>query len=99
MTDRFLRAIGANARASLRDEPGCLRFDVHRDLQDPDHYFLYEIYADERAFQEGHRNAPQFARWREEAAACLAPGSQVNTLGVPLFPNDLPEARVATAGI
>ena len=30
MVEAFLEAIGENSRASRRDEPGCLRFDVHR---------------------------------------------------------------------
>ena len=35
---RFLEAIEENAVTSVRDEPGCLRFDVVRDNDDPDHY-------------------------------------------------------------
>ena len=31
--DRFLAAIAENAAASVRDEPGCLRFDVMEDAQ------------------------------------------------------------------
>ena len=46
----FLRAIEDNAVASVREEPGCLRFDVVRDNDDPDHYLLYEVYRDADAF-------------------------------------------------
>ena len=38
-----LTAITENAAASVRDEAGCLRFDVMEDAQRPTHYF-YEIY-------------------------------------------------------
>jgi len=68
---RFLEAIEANAVASVRDEPGCLRFDVVRDNDDPDHYLFYEVYRDEEAFQ-AHRGTDHFARWREAADVCLS---------------------------
>ena len=47
MVEAFLEAIGETSRASRRDEPGCLRFDVHRDNDDPNHFVLYELYVDE----------------------------------------------------
>jgi autoinducer 2-degrading protein len=49
---RFLEAIEENAVTSVRDEPGCLRFDVVRDRDDPDHYLFYEVYRDEEAFSD-----------------------------------------------
>jgi autoinducer 2-degrading protein len=86
MRDRFLAAIEENAAASLRDEPGCLRFDVVQDIDDPDHFLLYEIYEDETAF-EAHRAAPHFPRWREAAAACLREDDgQTNTYCTTVFP-------------
>ena len=92
MVDDFLEAMGENSRASRRDEPGCLRFDVHRDNDDPNHFVLYELYADERAFTEAHRSAPHYEKWRAAAAELLEPGGQVNTFASPVFPEDLPEA-------
>ena len=92
MVDAFLEAIGENSRASRRDEPGCLRFDVHRDNDDPNHFVLYELYADERAFTDAHRSAPHYEKWRSAAAELLEPGGQVNTFATPVFPGDLPEA-------
>jgi (4S)-4-hydroxy-5-phosphonooxypentane-2,3-dione isomerase len=92
MVDDFLEAMGENSRASRRDEPGCLRFDVHRDNDDPNHFVLYELYADERAFTEAHRSAPHYEKWRAAAAELLEPGGQVNTFATPVFPEDLPEA-------
>jgi (4S)-4-hydroxy-5-phosphonooxypentane-2,3-dione isomerase len=92
MVDAFVEAIGENSRASRRDEPGCLRFDVHRDNDDPTHFVLYELYADEPAFTEAHRSAPHYEKWRAAAAELLEPGGQVNTFATPAFPGDLPEA-------
>ncbi len=68
---RFLEAIEENAVSSVRDEPGCLRFDVVRDNDDPDHYLFYEVYRDEEAFR-AHRDTDHFARWREAADVCLS---------------------------
>ncbi|MGW5150473.1 putative quinol monooxygenase [Rhodococcus koreensis] len=38
--DDFIDGITENARASLRDEPGCLIFDVHRDNTIPTRFHL-----------------------------------------------------------
>ncbi|MEU6644040.1 putative quinol monooxygenase [Saccharomonospora sp. NPDC046836] len=89
--DTFLRGIRDNAHASLRDEPGCLRFDVHRRVDDPLRFVLYEIYTDEQAFYTAHRAAPHYAAWRAVAADCVEEGEHVNTFCTPAFPADLPE--------
>ena len=68
---RFLEAIEENAVSSVRDEGGCLRFDVVRDNDDPDHYVFYEVYRDEEAFA-AHRASDHFARWREAADEVLS---------------------------
>jgi hypothetical protein len=43
--DRFRKLVVANAEQSLRDEPGCRRFDVLDDPADPQRIVLYEIYS------------------------------------------------------
>ncbi|MEO8543249.1 MAG: putative quinol monooxygenase [Betaproteobacteria bacterium] len=45
----FDTAITDNARASRETEPGCHQFDVCRDPQDPQLFFLYELYEDDTA--------------------------------------------------
>jgi autoinducer 2-degrading protein len=86
MLQRFLEAVAENSTASVRDEPGCSRFDVVQDNDDPHHFFFYEIYADEAAFQE-HRTTPHFADWRQAAAVCLEEdGGQRNASCTTLFP-------------
>jgi len=87
----FVAGIAANSRASLRDEPGCLRFDVHRSVEDPHHFLLYEIYTDDQAFYAAHRHAPHYAAWREILDRCVQPGGHVNTFAAPMFPLDIPE--------
>lgn len=92
LMEEFLAGIHANALASLRDEPGCLRFDVHRSTEDPHRFVLYEIYHDQTAFTEEHRSAPHYAAWRDVAARCVVPGSHVNTFCTPAFPENVLEA-------
>jgi quinol monooxygenase YgiN len=57
--DAFLPLIRANADASIRKEPGCLRFDVLLPEDDPQEVFLYEVYTDADAFA-AHLAAPHF---------------------------------------
>ena len=70
--DRFVEAMIADARGSVNDEPGCLRFDIIQDADEPNRIWLYEVYKDAAAFEE-HKKAPHFLKltgvikdWREE---------------------------------
>ena len=76
--DEFLAAITTNAEASVRDEPGCLRFDVSSVEDDENRFVLYELYRDAAAFEE-HRAAPHFRAWREVADRTIV--EQINTRG------------------
>jgi (4S)-4-hydroxy-5-phosphonooxypentane-2,3-dione isomerase len=78
--EEFLVGMAVNAEASVREEPGCLRFDVSAVAADANRFFLYELYTDAEAF-EAHKASPHFAQWREIAERVLVPGSQVNTPG------------------
>jgi autoinducer 2-degrading protein len=78
MREDFLKAIGANAKASVRDEPGCLRFDVCQLEDDPDRFIFYEIYVDAAGF-DAHLETPHFRDWVPAARRCLVEDSQVNT--------------------
>ena len=62
--ERYLAEMLGDAVGSVRDEPGCLRFDVLADQTDPDTLYLYEIYRDEAAFAE-HVKAPHYIKWRD----------------------------------
>ncbi|MEM6635029.1 MAG: putative quinol monooxygenase [Pseudomonadota bacterium] len=58
--ETFFPAMIENARTSKADEPGCLRFDVCTSPDRPGEIFLYEIYANETAF-EAHTKTAHFA--------------------------------------
>jgi (4S)-4-hydroxy-5-phosphonooxypentane-2,3-dione isomerase len=51
MGDALLPLVSENARKSVENEPGCLQFDVVRAQDNPNRFMLYEVYADETAFQ------------------------------------------------
>ena len=76
--EEFLAGMTANAEASVRDEPGCLRFDVCSVDGDENRFVLYELYSDAEAFA-AHKAAPHFAAWRTVADQVLV--GQVNTPG------------------
>ena len=61
--DRFINAMIDDAKGSVNDEPGCLRFDVMQDGEDPDKIWLYEVYQDEAAVA-AHQIAPHFLKWK-----------------------------------
>ncbi len=80
---RFLKAIEVDALGSEKDEPGCVRFNVLHDQQDPNVYYFFEVYRDEAAL-EAHRAAPHYAVWR--AAADTLDGPAQATRCDPVFP-------------
>lgn len=62
--DAFVAAIKAQGEASLELELGCERFDVCEDVDDAEHFVLYELYEDQAAYK-AHRETVHFARWTE----------------------------------
>ena len=61
---QFMESMLDDARHSIQDEPGCLRFDVLEDHEDSDRIFLYEVYEDNAAL-DAHGQTPHFLRWKE----------------------------------
>jgi (4S)-4-hydroxy-5-phosphonooxypentane-2,3-dione isomerase len=58
--DAFLHHVRENAAASVREEPGCRRFDVLQPEDGGTRIALYEIYDDQAAF-EAHLKTVHFA--------------------------------------
>lgn len=61
--DDFKVAIGHNAKGS-RMEPGCYRFDVVQDQEDPTKFVFYEAYKNADAVA-AHRASPHFNVWND----------------------------------
>ena len=71
--EQFIEGLTENARSAVRDEPGCLRFDLVQDGNDDRKIWIYEVYVDEAAFH-AHTRTPHFLKfqdvgegWKEEA--------------------------------
>jgi len=68
--DAFMPKVLENA-AAARKEPGCRQFDVVVDPKDRTQVMLYEVYADEKAFEE-HQKGAAFKKYIAEAVPLLA---------------------------
>jgi autoinducer 2-degrading protein len=66
----FKELILANARASVRDEPGCRQFDVSVPKDAAQRVVLYEVYNDEAAFQ-AHMQTPHYKAFAAAAGPLI----------------------------
>ena len=85
--EQFKEASLGDSQGSVRDEPGCFRFDILEDKTDPNKFYLYEVYEDEDAHMVAHRNAPHYKKWRETVQEWF----EGDTVAIPMntvFPSD-----------
>ena len=68
--DEFIRATIKNAK-NTRKEPLNLRFDVLQCIDDPNKFFLYEVYKDESGMTD-HKETKHYKTWREVVAPMMA---------------------------
>ncbi len=62
--DALAALLAEQAVVVRKAEPGCLVYRFHRSTKDPELIMVYEMYADEAAF-ELHRDAPHLATFRQ----------------------------------
>jgi len=84
--EAFMESMLDDARGSNNDEPGCLRFDVLQDNEDPNKIHLYEVYKDQAAV-DAHRQAPHYTKWRETVKDWFD-GEIVRRVASPVFPSE-----------
>ena len=84
--DDFIAAAQADGEGTTENEDGNFQFSVVRDQDDPDRFFLFEVYRDEAAL-EAHRATPHFLRYRELTADIYAEGP-VRHVCSNVFPDD-----------
>lgn len=85
--DPFIDATRENHEATTR-EPGNLRFDVLRSVEDPDRFVLYEWFVDADA-AAAHKTTPHYDAWRDTVADWLVePRYGIRYTG--LFPETAP---------
>ncbi|MFK3984152.1 putative quinol monooxygenase [Micromonospora sp. NPDC050397] len=65
--DDFVRLAKKTGRDSVANEPGSHRFEVLADEQDPNVFYLNEVYANADAFN-AHANGPYFGAFFAEAS-------------------------------
>ncbi|MFD2177100.1 putative quinol monooxygenase [Veronia pacifica] len=63
--ETYLEAMRENAAASVRDEEGCLTFDVIEAREEENCFYLYEVYRDEQALAD-HKLTPHYLKSREQ---------------------------------
>jgi quinol monooxygenase YgiN len=68
--DKFMAECLKNGKAARETEPGCQQFDIVVDPNDPTKAMLYEVYADEAAF-EAHQQTPHFKYYLANALQYL----------------------------
>lgn len=61
--DAFQKAIFDDAMGSIKNEPGCVCFDVLCDEKNPNIFCLYEAYVDRAAF-DVHMKTPHVMKWQ-----------------------------------
>lgn len=66
--EQFSARVRQQAKDSLECEPGCHRFDVATDVDEPRNIFLYEIYSSEQAFTD-HLATSHFLSFNAETQA------------------------------
>lgn len=61
--NKFIEAVALDGIGSTHEEPGCLRFDVYQNINDPEELYLYEVYVNPPAF-DYHRDTPHIKKWQ-----------------------------------
>ncbi len=84
----FLDAMLPNAEASVRDEPGCLVFDVLEAREEDDTFYLYEIYIDQAALA-AHKETPHYQASRAVVNDLIAEQSVIRADVIAMNPNRL----------
>jgi (4S)-4-hydroxy-5-phosphonooxypentane-2,3-dione isomerase len=68
--DQLVPFLMAHRARCLKDEPGTLQFEVLIPREEPDKIMLYELYADDAAF-DIHFNGPSIRQVRQELAGMM----------------------------
>lgn len=64
--EQFIEAMMKNVEGT-RQEPGNVRFDFLQAEDDPNHFFIYEVFQNEEAFK-AHQQTQHYLDWRETVA-------------------------------
>ena len=67
--EAFIKETLENAR-NTRKEQANIRFDVSQSVEDPNRFFLYEIYRDGGV--DAHKATAHYKKWRENVEKMMA---------------------------
>jgi autoinducer 2-degrading protein len=81
LVDEFKAAILNNAALSVERDPGCVRFDVLQQQDDPTRWMFYEVYDQEQDWLN-HRNAPHFLAFMEVGTRAIVTREVTKLTGV-----------------
>ncbi len=83
--EAFKQVTLENARHSVQ-EPGCARFDVLQQEDDPTRFVLFEVYRSPEG-QAAHRESAHYKKWAEVAPPMMQ-GERTRQRYVNVFPDD-----------
>ena len=79
----FKTAILENAKLSVQRDPGCVRFDVLQQEDDPTRWFFYEVYEREQAWID-HRESAHFLAFKDVGDRAIVTREVTRLTGVNL---------------
>lgn len=86
--DAVVAALIVDGEASLRTEPGTLRFEVIQDAVNTNRVYIYEVYAD-RSGRDAHMEGEHVRRFFADAGSHIAAVAHL-AIGASVFPPDDP---------
>ncbi len=78
--EEFEGALLHNARESVKNDPGCVRFDVSQQQDDPARWVLYEVYESPDA-HAAHRRSPHFLAFDAVASRAVVDKTVIRASG------------------
>ena len=84
--DEFIKESIGDAEGSVRNEPGCRRFDIIQDSTDPTQFAFCEVYDDEEAFK-AHTTYEHFKIWAKNTEDFYSAETEVSFCK-PVYPNE-----------
>ena len=85
--DDFIESLKGDAIGSTREEPGCLRFDVYQNEDNPAELYLYEVYVNQAAF-DYHTKTPHIEEWPKTVENWYSGERVGGRRGVNIWPPD-----------
>ncbi len=77
--EAFMATCLEDAKDSVKNEPGCHRFEVFTEKDEPNRIVLIEVYTDEAAF-DAHLKTPHFAKFAAATRGKSAEGPSIMRL-------------------